>query len=84
MTLPKNCPKCSADLEGEDIYNSYLKDGYAPEEAEEKAAFYGWTKESPVRFSRVEGIYDWDLDRTSQWKCPDCGHIWDAIWKRKR
>jgi len=29
--------------------------------------------------SRVIGIYDRDRDRTTHWKCPDCG----AEWERK-
>jgi rubrerythrin len=29
------------------------------------------------RFLRVIGIYDGTRDRTTQWKCPDCGYIWE-------
>jgi len=29
-----------------------------------------------THFSRVIGLYDRNLDRTTHWKCPDCGHVW--------
>lgn len=29
--------------------------------------------------SRVIGVYDRDKDRTTHWRCPDCG----AEWERK-
>jgi uncharacterized C2H2 Zn-finger protein len=28
-------------------------------------------------FSRVQGIYDRDWDRTVAWQCPDCNACWD-------
>jgi len=27
--------------------------------------------------SRVIGVYDRDRDRTTHWRCPDCGHEWE-------
>lgn len=32
---------------------------------------------SETVYSRVIGIYDIDLDRTTEWLCPDCGFWWD-------
>lgn len=29
-----------------------------------------------THFSRVVGVYDFNLDRTVAWLCPDCGHQW--------
>lgn len=27
--------------------------------------------------SRVIGVYSTELDRTTHWRCPDCGHEWE-------
>ena len=40
----------------------------------DRAAFGGES-----RFSRCIAIYDRDKDRTTHWRCPDCG----AEWERK-
>jgi uncharacterized C2H2 Zn-finger protein len=29
-----------------------------------------------THFSRLIGIYCLERDRTTHWKCPDCGHEW--------
>jgi hypothetical protein len=30
-----------------------------------------------THFTRVIGIYDRYKDRTTHWRCPDCGHEWE-------
>lgn len=39
---------------------------------EESRHHYG----DATHFSRVIGVYDYDLDRTVAWECPDCQHQW--------
>jgi predicted RNA-binding Zn-ribbon protein involved in translation (DUF1610 family) len=43
----------------------------APIPEEDRASFGGQT-----HFTRVIGIYDVVVDRTTAWRCPDCGHTW--------
>lgn len=31
-----------------------------------------------THFLRVIAVYSRELDRTTHWKCPDCGHEWRA------
>lgn len=58
---PLAYPKCTADLSGAEI------------PADLRNPFYGTTE---THYSRVIGIYDRDRDRTTHWRCPDCGHEW--------
>jgi transposase-like protein len=30
-----------------------------------------------THFSRVIGLYDRSRDRTTHWRCPDCGREWE-------
>jgi hypothetical protein len=30
-----------------------------------------------THYSRVIALYDRSKDRTTHWKCPDCGHVWE-------
>jgi rubredoxin len=30
-----------------------------------------------THFSRKIGLYSRELDRTTAWRCPDCGHTWN-------
>jgi len=62
MSVPTECPKCKADLDGGEIPES-IREHYSP----------------PYRWSRCIGIYSTERDRTTHWKCPDCG----AEWERK-
>lgn len=59
---PDNCPKCGVSFQGEPIPEKSRQDGS-----------YG----NSTHFSRVIGIYSRGMDRTTQWRCPDCGHVWD-------
>lgn len=61
------CPKCKADLTGEEI----------PEEFRE--LHYG----GKTHYSRKIGIYDWDRDMTVEWMCPDCEHRWPREFARE-
>lgn len=76
MSYPKNCPSCNCNLEGEDVYQYFLKIE-KPAKAEEIAGHYGWTKENPCCFSKVIGIYSMERDMTTHWQCPDCDHRWE-------
>lgn len=39
---------------------------------EEEQHLFGAT-----HFSRMISLYDWELDRTTTFKCPDCGGEWE-------
>ena len=74
---PDVCSHCMANLDGGDIYETFLHrhDGDA-DKALASASLYGWPPEEPRHWSRVIGIYDNILDRTVEYKCPDCGERW--------
>ena len=76
MNHPTNCPHCNAVLDNGDIYDCFLKTLKGEENAEAKARemadHYGANPENPRRFSRIVGVYDWNLDRTVYYECPDC------------
>jgi len=39
---------------------------------------YRWAYSSPYIFLRKIAIYSDEADRTTDYECPDCGHIWEA------
>jgi rubredoxin len=51
------CPACNADWQGEEIPPEHRK-------------YYA---EGTTHGSRLIGIYDRAIDRTVEWRCPDCG-----------
>jgi len=53
------CKKCGADWQGEAIPQEYLDKGYY--------------EKGSTHYSRRIGGYDFALDRTVVWMCPDCG-----------
>lgn len=57
------CPKCGSDL----------RDGLVSEEFPTPCRF---GCDQPSHYSRLVGIYDYGLDRTVEWMCPDCGGRW--------
>lgn len=59
--FPDNCPACNASLIGAPI----------PEENRHLHA------PGSTHYYRVIGLYDRKKDRTTHWKCPDCGHTWE-------
>lgn len=77
MTYPKICPSCNSNLEGTDIYETFLEQYKDHVKAHDAAVMYGWTEESPKKWCRAIGVYDMRKDRTSHWQCPDCKHVWE-------
>lgn len=69
---PRNCPHCDADLDGGDIYESFISMGKSEEESLEIASGYGWSKETPYRFSNIVGQVDLIQDRITHYTCPEC------------
>lgn len=70
------CPNCKNDLDSGLIYETFLAKYGNEKRALDIAAKYGATK-TEGRWGRQIGIYDRDKDRTTHYKCPDCGHIWE-------
>ena len=75
MSEHGHCPNCGTDLDGGSIYEHFLKEYGDEQKALETAKMYGATKETG-QWGRQIGIYDTDLDRTVEHKCPDCEHVW--------
>jgi hypothetical protein len=69
------CPNCKADLDGDLIFDTGMEMYGTEENAIEYASFYGATK-TEGRWGREIAIYDRDKDRTTAYRCPDCGHEW--------
>lgn len=70
------CPKCDAALDGDLIYETFLEKYEGDESrALEAAEMYGATK-TTGRWSRRISLYDISHDRTTAYRCPDCGHEW--------
>lgn len=60
------CPECQADWHAQEIPTEYLEKGY-----------YGaWDGVTRRYYSRIIGMYDRELDRTTSYMCPDCGKEW--------
>lgn len=72
------CPNCESNLEGDLIFDTFMKQYGDEEKALATAGMYGATK-TEGRWKRQIGIYDMDRDRTVAWRCPDCGHEWTMI-----
>ena len=70
-----HCPHCNANLEGELIYQTFLKMYNDHEKARSTAALYGAT-ETQGHWGREIGIQQADEDYVSEWECPDCGGKW--------
>lgn len=62
MSYPSECPNCGADLRGERIPQEYIDKGY-------------YSPEDPYYY-RVIAEYSIELDRSTNWICPDCNHKW--------
>jgi len=69
------CPNCNLDLDGGLIYETFLEKYQDEKKALEAASSYGATKTTGKWGKRI-GIYDMEEDRTTNWKCPECGHVW--------
>lgn len=69
------CPNCNIDLDGGLIYETFLEKYQDEEKALDAAEAYGATKTTGKWGKRI-GIYSMEEDRTTHWKCPECGHEW--------
>ena len=78
MTQDNTCPNCKTDLQGEKIWDHFMQEYQDVEIADRYAAMYGADREQG-HFSNIIGVYDMELDRTTQWLCPICEHIWDRV-----
>ena len=73
------CPKCKSNLEGDLIYETFLKQFNGDKvKALEVADSYGAT-EKTGRWGREIGIYSMEEDRTTGFTCPDCSHQWSRL-----
>lgn len=77
MTEPANtCPNCSADLDGDLIWQTFM-DKYQDEKtADEFADWYGATR-TEGRWNRRISLCSQERDRTIAYLCPDCNHEWE-------
>lgn len=75
MSEHGHCPNCKVDLDGGSIWGHFFKETGSHTEADRIAEMYGATREKG-QWGRQIGIYDMEKDRTRQWQCPDCNHIW--------
>lgn len=69
------CPKCNANMDGGDILEHFRSQDGNEERAKETASHYGY-EPGRTQWCRAIGIYDLDKDRTVQWQCPECDHVW--------
>jgi len=77
MCEPRTCPSCSVSLEGELIFETFLRQHHGDrKKALTAAEMYGAT-ETEGRWNKSFGRYSPEQDRVVQWGCPSCGHTWD-------
>ena len=74
---PEDCPHCGKILDGGDVYEKMFSLYRDPERALEEAEQFGWSKENPVRFSKIVGVYNIETDRTEYFICPNCKEVID-------
>lgn len=78
------CPHCSADMNGERIYDHFLKEYEGNrEKALETASMYG-AGETNGRFGREVYVkpYDKNYNKLKPYfQCPDCGGKFDSLNK---
>lgn len=72
------CPSCNADLDAGSIWQTFFEKYGDEAKADETAALYGATREKG-QWGKQIGQYDMESDRTTNWKCPDCNHIWKRV-----
>ncbi|HEY9219526.1 MAG TPA: hypothetical protein VIO94_15875 [Phenylobacterium sp.] len=71
-----NCPHCNADLNGGSIWEHFREELGSEAGATRVAAMYGATK-TQGRWGRQIALYDFGLDRTTAYRCPDCAGEWE-------
>ena len=69
------CPNCKSNLEGGLIFDTFMEQYGDRERALSVASGYGAT-ETAGRWGREIRLYDLVKDRTTGFRCPDCGHEW--------
>lgn len=84
----KVCPKCGADWDAGDIYETLRKQDHykdkSDEEVKKVAGNYGWTEETPKRFSHLTGVeIRGRYDGVSYWECPNCKTSWNRFTGEK-
>ena len=87
------CPKCGANWDAGDILEKFEKlrdagDSYyaikTNEELVEIAGSYGWTPETPKRFTRLIGIeFPRLYDGVWEYACPDCDARFPRFQERR-
>lgn len=77
MSYPTECPSCKKNLVGDLIWQYFRDHGFTEAECDKFAKQYGATR-TEGNFNLTIGLYDMDKDRTTAWKCPDCGHEWSV------
>lgn len=70
------CPSCNMDFDDDLIFDTFFEKYGNRKKALEVAEMYGAT-ESKGRWGKQIGIYSMEKDRTVQFKCPECDHIWN-------
>lgn len=73
------CPECNYDFNGEDIYETFLKQGKSEQEAFEIASmYYGYSFENKKCFRKEIAVETSQYDGATFYHCPEC----KAYWKR--
>lgn len=75
------CPGCGVNLAGDLIYDTFFAKHGNEQQALREAQAYGATK-TEGRWGREIALYDMVQDRTTAFRCPDCGHVWGRDGKR--
>ena len=81
MNIHGYCPHCNADLDGDLVINYPLSQGKSMGEAIEYAKYYtGWEKHRVFnRWGRAIALYDFEKDRATAYRCPDCEKTWNRF-----
>lgn len=74
------CPNCGMDFDGDLIWDTFYKQTQSEDQATEKAALFGATR-TQGRWGHQIGITDLHNDWITQWKCPECDHVWERELK---
>jgi hypothetical protein len=74
MKHPDDCPHCNALLDEGDVLEVLQREhpNWSRIDSLLHAASFGWAIDDQIRFSRIVGVYDRELDRTTHYECPDC------------
>lgn len=71
--MNRYCYHCGSDQRDISIYDHFLDKYNDKEKAREAANMYG----GDGYFYRTVAIYSLEKDKTTQYRCSDCGGIWD-------